>query len=383
MERSAGRNTGGFSTLNRWHINSSISGGFYMAKKVTMQKIADHLGVSKFVVSKSLSGKAGVNETTRERVIQAASQLGYFTQKNAFVQGIKRTPPVVSSDRNKQSVLVLMPNIRSQTQDSLYWGKIVDGIALALDQEGLGMVIISENRADNFVNILNPSGILGLVGVGEISTSLLLEVHRIGLPMVLIDHEDPLIPSDTVFANNVDSMARLTNHLMGTGHTQMHFIGNIGFSRSFRDRWIGFRSALEESGMRLPLEDDANLFLEGVEEDVFQEDFKNWVIKRKKAKTLPTALVCANDKTALTVSDILKVEGLNIPEDISVTGFDNIEDASRGVPPLTTVHVPKEAMGRAAVEKLLSRILHPSAPLEKILIAADIVHRDSVDIPRD
>ncbi|MEK4235664.1 LacI family DNA-binding transcriptional regulator [Paenibacillus sp. FSL R5-0470] len=354
-----------------------------MAKKVTMQKIADHLGVSKFVVSKSLSGKAGVNETTRERVIQAASQLGYFTQKNAFVQGVKRTPPVGGSDRNKQSVLVLMPNIRSQTQDSLYWGKIVDGIALALDQEGLGMVIISENRADNFVNILNPSGILGLVGVGEISTSLLLEVHRIGLPMVLIDHEDPLIPSDTVFANNVDSMARLTNHLMGTGHTQMHFIGNIGFSRSFRDRWIGFRSALEESGIRLPLEDDANLFLEGVEEEVFQEDFKNWVMKRKKAKTLPTALVCANDKTALTVSDILKAEGLNIPGDISVTGFDNIEDASRGIPPLTTVHVPKEAMGRAAVEKLLSRIGHPSAPLEKILIAADIVHRDSVDIPRE
>lgn len=58
-----------------------------------------------------------------------------------------------------------MPNIRSQTQDSLYWGKIVDGIAIALDQEGLGMVIISENRADNFVNILNPNGILGLIGV--------------------------------------------------------------------------------------------------------------------------------------------------------------------------------------------------------------------------
>lgn len=259
----------------------------------------------------------------------------------------------------------------------------MDGIAIALDQEGLGMVIISENRADNFVNILNPNGILGLVGVGQISTSLLLEVHRIGLPMVLIDHEDPLIPSDTVFANNVDSMARLTNHLMGTGHTQMHFIGNIGFSRSFRDRWIGFRSALEESGIRLPLEDDANLFLEGVEEDLFQEDFKSWVNKRKKAKTLPTALVCANDSTALSVSDILKEEGFNIPEDISVTGFDNIEDALRGVPPLTTVHVPKEAMGRAAVEKLLSRIHNPSAPLEKILIAADIVHRDSVDKPRD
>jgi LacI family transcriptional regulator len=92
--------------------------------------------------------------------------------------------------------------------------------------------------------------------------------------------------------------------------------------------------------------------------------------------------VCANDFIALTISDVLKAEGFAIPGEVSVTGFDNIEDATRGVPPLTTVHVPKEAMGRAAVEKLLNRIHNPAAPLEKILIAADIVHRDSVTGPR-
>lgn len=353
-----------------------------MAKKVTMQKIADHLGVSKFVVSKSLSGKGGVNETTRERVIQAASQLGYFTQKNAYMQNMKRSSQTTAGDRNKQSVLVLMPNIRSQTQDSLYWGKIVDGIALALDQEGLGMVIVSEHRADNFVNILNPNGLLGLIGVGQISTSLLLEVHRIGLPMVLIDHEDPLIPSDTVFANNIDSMARLSNHLLGIGHTQQHFIGPLRYSRSFRDRWIGFRGALEESGLKPPAADDEMLLQEDMDSVVFHEEFKQWLLKRQKAKNLPTALLCGNDFTALTVCEVLREEGLNVPADISVTGFDNIEDATRCVPPLTTVHVPKEAMGRAAVEKLLSRIHNPSAPQEKILIAADIVHRDSVAEPR-
>lgn len=354
-----------------------------MAKKVTMQRIADHLGVSKFVVSKSLSGKGGVNETTRERVIQAASQLGYFTQKNAYVQNIKRPAQAAGGDRNKQSVLVLMPNIRAQTQDSLYWGKIVDGIALALDQEGLGMVIVSEHRADNFVNILNPNGLLGLIGVGQISTSLLLEVHRIGLPMVLIDHEDPLIPSDTVFANNIDSMSRLSNHLMGVGHKLIHFVGNIRYSRSFRDRWIGFRSALEENGMTPPSGDDEMLRLEEIDDEEMKEEFRAWIAKRKKNKSLPTAVACANDRIALSVSDALKEEGYSIPGDISVTGFDNIEDATRGVTPLTTVHVPKEAMGRAAVEKLLSRIHNPAAPLEKILIAADIVHRDSVAGPQN
>lgn len=353
-----------------------------MAKKVTMQKIADHLGVSKFVVSKSLSGKEGVNETTRERVIQAASQLGYFTQKNAYVQNPMLRLQSGELDRKKQSVLVLMPNIRSQTQDSLYWGKIVDGIALALDQEGLGMVIISEHRADHLANVLNPDSLLGLIGVGQISTPQLLEVRRIGLPMVMIDHEDALIPTDTVFANNIDAMTRLVNHLIGTGHTSFHFIGNIRYARSFRDRWIGFRSALEESLLKVPAI-DGGLLLEGMDDyDMLREEFRSWVAARKEADTLPTALVCANDFTALAASEVLREAGLTIPGDVSVTGFDNIEDSLRGVTPLTTVHVPKEAMGRAAVEKLLSRIQHPSAPLEKILIAADIVHRDSVGKPR-
>lgn len=352
-----------------------------MAKKVTMQKIADHLGVSKFVVSKSLSGKEGVNETTRERVIEAASQLGYFTQKNAYGLNPMRRLPAGEHDRKKQSVLVLMPNIRSQTQDSLYWGKIVDGIALALDQEGLGMVIISEHRADNFANVLNPDGLLGLIGVGQISTPQLLEVHRIGLPMVMIDHEDALIPSDTVFANNIDSMARMVNHLIGSGHTLFHFIGNIRYSRSFRDRWIGFRSALEENHLQVPAIGDG-LLLEGMDDQMLREEFRRWVATRKESATLPTAIVCANDFTALAVCEVLQEAGLNIPADVSVTGFDNIEDSLHGVTPLTTVHVPKEAMGRAAVEKLLTRIQNPAAPFEKILITADIVHRDSVGKPK-
>lgn len=314
-------------------------------------------------------------------MIEAASQLGYFTQKNAYGQNPLRRALTGEHDRNKQSVLVLMPNIRSQTQDSLYWGKIVDGIALALDQEGLGMVIISEHRADHFVNVLNPDGLLGLIGVGQISTAQLLEVRRIGLPMVMIDHEDALIPSDTVFANNIDSLARLVNHLIGTGHTSFRFVGNIRYSRSFRDRWIGFRSALEENGLKAPVIGD-ELLMEGMVDEVLREQFRLWAAEGKESGTLPTALVCANDLIALTVSEVLREAGLNIPGDVSVTGFDNIEDSLRGVTPLTTVHVPKEAMGRAAVQKLLSRIQNPAAPLEKILIAADIVHRDSVGKPR-
>lgn len=349
-----------------------------MAKKVTMQQIADYLGVSKFVVSKALSGKGGVNEVTKERVIEAASQLGYFAQNNAYVKkGIQVQPP--RTDGGKQTVIVLMPEIRFQTKDSLYWGKILEGISQALEEKALSMVIISEQRLDNFTSVLNPSGILGLIGVGQISTPLLLEVHRIGLPMVLVDHEDPLIPTDTVFANNVDSIFRLTKHLIGLGHRKLQFIGSIGFSRSFRDRWHGFRGALEESGLETQPLEDPMLELPGVEGGNFRDAFKNWVQqKRKKAETFPSALVCANDSIALTASEVLQNLNFRIPEDLSVTGFDNIEDAYKGTPPLTTVHVPKEMMGKRAVEKLIHRIGNPNDPVEKILLATEMVYRDSV-----
>ncbi|MGG6314069.1 LacI family DNA-binding transcriptional regulator [Paenibacillus macerans] len=351
-------------------------------KKITMQQIADHLGVSKFVVSKALSGKGGVNEATRERVIQAASRLGYFNQKNGYVKNILPSGSAPATPAGKQSVLVLMPNIRFQNKESRYWGRLLEGISRELEARELGMIIVSEPKSDNFVNILNPDGILGMVGVGQIASSFLLEVHRIGLPMVLVDHEDPLIPSDTIFANNLDGMARLANHLIGLGHRELHFLGNSLFSRSFRDRWIGFRSALEENGLTPQSSDDPMLRLEGIETGAFHDELLSWALRRKRSKALPTALVCANDSIAMSVCSVLNKLGLSIPGDIAVSGFDNIDDAAQNVPSITTVNVPKEDLGRRAVKKLLDRLANPGLPQEKIMISVEIVYRNSTSEPR-
>ncbi|CAM4326283.1 LacI family DNA-binding transcriptional regulator [Paenibacillus alkaliterrae] len=347
-----------------------------MSKKVTMQQIAGYLGVSKFVVSKALSGKGGVSETTKERVIQAASQLGYFSQKNAYVKTMKleQLPKVPAA--GKQSVLVLMPNIRFRTKESAYCGRILDGIASRLEADGFGMVIVSEQSVDHFLHFLNPNGILGLIGVGEISTALLLEVHRIGLPMVLVDHEDMLIPSDTVFTNNYESMYRLTKHLIGSGHKQLCFIGDIAYSRSFKDRFLGFRSALEEEESVGDAR-DWSLSVKGFEHEHFEEPIRQWAAKKQKLKTLPTALLCANDMIAIGAVHALEGLGIAVPGDVSVTGFDNIEHAYKMTPALTTVHVPKELLGRRAVERLLGRIAGQSNPMEKLLLAGELLYRES------
>nr|WP_237179165.1 LacI family DNA-binding transcriptional regulator [Paenibacillus sp. MMS18-CY102] len=340
-----------------------------------MQQIADHLGVSKYVISKALSGKKGVSGATRDRVIQTASQLGYFSQTSGYVKPIKSGRPEEAPDESevKQSMFVLMPNIRFQTKDSEYWGKILDGITKRLEDKGIGMFIVMEQNVESFLHLLNPEGIMGLIGVGEIATPMLLEIHRLGVPMVLVDHEDPLIPSDTVFANNYDCMYRLAKHLIGVGHRNISFIGNSRYSRSFFDRWNGFRNAMEEFG--LWIKDEHLTALDNMEH--YDEPIKAWAMRKKKLGTLPTAVVCANDSLAMDAARAFRELDIDVPGEISITGFDNI-DTRHHSPSLTTVNVPKETLGARAVDKVLERINYPKEPFEKILISGEMVYRDSI-----
>jgi len=359
-----------------------------MSKKMTMQQIANYLGVSKFVVSKALSGKSGVSDHTKERVIEAASQLGYFSQKNAYMKPNKSEVTPRSQVTSNQSILVLMPNIRFQTKESLYWGRILDGVSLELEQCGIGMVILSDQSVDHFTQFINLDGILGIIGIGEISSTMLLEIHRLGMTMVLVDHEDYLIPADSIFVDNYEATYRLTKQLIGTGHSDISFVGNIQFSRSFYDRFIGYRAAIEEQLYRQQKNDGKKitqsscvehsfLDIEGLETEQYVPQLKQWFSRKKE---MPTAIVCGNDAIALSTVQMLQGIGIKVPEQISVTGFDNIEDSYRQSPALTTVHVPKETLGKKAVERLLNRLATPDESIVKILVKSELIYRDSTTV---
>ncbi|WP_299093906.1 LacI family DNA-binding transcriptional regulator [uncultured Metabacillus sp.] len=347
-----------------------------MARKVTMQQIADYLGVSKYVVSRALSGKSGVSHSTKEKVFQAASQLGYFAQKNMSVNFDHLEKETASEiEEQKETVLVLMPNIRHQTKESSYWGRIVDGISAELERNRFGLVIITENTVKSIATMINPNGLLGVIGVGVVSTSLLLEVHQLNIPIILVDHEDPLIPTDTIFNNNFDCSAMLTNYLIGLGHENLCFVGDIDYSRSFFDRWLGFRSVLEANGIFYHHPDLLTSVKFSANEDIKQQ-ITEW-IQGKQVDQLPTAFVCANDSIAISIISALDELGIKVPEQISVTGFDNIKESYQTSPNLTTVNVAKEELGKRAVAMLISRQKSKDSPTEKILLSGVIMHRET------
>ncbi|GIO14834.1 LacI family transcriptional regulator [Cohnella xylanilytica] len=352
-----------------------------MSKKVTMQQIADHVGVSKFAVSKALAGKSGVSAETREKIIGAATQLGYFVQKKTKTTGSKASSGP-SEKSQGDTIIVLIPNVRYQNRHSFYWGRIIDGITNGLEEHRIGIMIVTEHITDNFAKLINPDGVLGLIGVGLISNQLLLEIRNLGIPFVMVDHEDPLIPSDSLFMNNYECVRRVTNYLIGNGHRKLQFVGNIRYSRSFTDRWLGYRSILEEQD--IPLGQDPRLLsFEGENRSEMTEALDVILHDLQREQGLPTAFVCANDSIAICVMTVLMKMGIDIPGQVSVTGFDNIEDAAMSKPTLSTVHVNKEALGQRAVETLLWRIAHADGPKERILLSGDFVVRESTGPARE
>lgn len=356
-----------------------------MSRKITMQEIADRLRVSKYVVSKALAGKSGVSLETKQRVVQMAGQLGYLAQEKTTPKELDMNKKWRAEGRDEagSTVLVLMPNIRFQTKESTYWGKILDGISKELELRGADMLTLTVNAADELNSNLRPQGLAGVIGVGEISRSLLLEVIRLGLPLVLLDHDDPFISADQVFANNRESAYRIVQYLLGLEHRSVQFVGNTSFSKSFRERWHGFREALEEADIAYqPSAFQKLLHLENLDPHLQEEQIRDALRPHLDRSTLPSALVCANDRIAQTTIAALYSLGVSVPEEVSVTGFDNIELDYSMQAELTTVHVKKELIGKRGVDVLFWRIKNRDLPAETILLKGEIIIRKSAATSR-
>ncbi|PQP80801.1 LacI family transcriptional regulator [Paenibacillus sp. PCH8] len=336
-----------------------------MAKKVTMQHIADAAGVSKFAVSRALTGKPGVSEHTREMIVRTAGQLGYFrTEPKRYPVETPMTSAKKLLEKQQGTILILFPNIRSQNRSSLYWGPVFNGISERLNEKGMDILTLTEPSSDRMFSVLNPEAISGVITLGTISTSVLLEIYRLRIPLVMVDHEDPAIYTDTVFTDNMKCMKELVHMLVGKGYRRFQFAGQLPDAASFRERWLGYRVVLEE------------MQLEGKQQtDLLEQEYDQIrkSITEMKLEDIPEVIVCANDHTAVIVLEALQSRGIQVPERCAITGFDNTRTDE---PILATVNINKENLGTRAVDQLLWRIKHLDKPYERKLIHSELIVRD-------
>ncbi len=338
-------------------------------KNVTIKDIARAAGVTHPTVSRALNNHPAISETTRKQIVALAHDMGYVP--NATARGLK-------TNRTRALGAIL------QRIDDPFWSEVLDGVESVLHSEGYSLIIASTHSEKKREKELLPAMVeRGVDGVLLMSPRFREEQCRFldsyNLPMVMVNNEGVGESRFVILTDDEYGITLLTRHLIDMGHTRIAYLGKRN-SASSRNRLAGFRAEMQSA--RLPV--DKKYF--------YHASAGNPIGGREGAEYLfsldkpPTAIVCYNDFMAVGVYNFLQENGLRIPEDVSVTGFDNILISSYLYPPLTTFHQYKfelgEGAGRMMMEVLSDQQKNlESPPAKKVILKGILKIRSSTTSP--
>jgi LacI family transcriptional regulator len=327
---------------------------------VTIADVAARAGVSKTTVSRVLNGKGELDESTAARVRSVIAELGYVPSARA-----------VNLARGRSRVVgMLVP--------SLTWpwmGEVLQGVIDTVESAGYGLLLFTCTRGEEsmrqFATQVSSNAFDGLLVIEPEGTlDYITELHGRGLPVVMIDDRghQPLFPS--VATTNRDGGASAAAHLIGLGRTRPLVItGHLRFGCT-ENRLDGFAGQYAAAGLPIP------------EKLVVEGDFTFECGERAVAQLLAAgiefdAVFAHNDLSAAGALKALREAGLQVPQDVSVVGFDDVPLASHTEPPLTTVHQPMRQMGAAAARLLLGHFEGTALPDAPTVIPTELIVRRS------
>lgn len=309
-------------------------------KPVTLDDIAARLSLSKYSVSRALSGKPGVSERTRSLVLSAAHDLGYYH-------------PAVRESREVSvggNVVLLIP--REDIHDSEFWMEVTSGAEAEAQRLGFGL-ITRPLANDALAHPPGPHRLEGVIIAGSRAREAMGAYLEAGLPATLITYPEPLERHDTVTIGDWEGGFVAARHLTELGHRHLAFVTDRPAKPSTRERRRGFGDGLAKDGVG----EHHEITLEEIQ--VAPENpgvsFEQ-VFAARLAQSVPTGLFCSTDGVALTIIWALNRLGLKVPRDVSVVGFNDTVQAAQFVPKLTTLRVPKRDIGAAAMQSLVQQL---------------------------
>jgi DNA-binding LacI/PurR family transcriptional regulator len=321
--------------------------------------IAQLAGVSPPTVSKVLNGRAGVGEQTRQRVEALLRDHGYRRPEDAA-----RTLCIEVLFHH------MLPSIALE---------ILRGIQEVADSRGCTVGFVDlRHRVEAGLSWMEPLLLRHPTAVIAVSSLVTAEHGRqlaaMGIPLVAIDPGGELFPTPAVGSNNWSGALAATRHLLDLGHQRIGVLTGPVQDLAARARLDGFRAALDHAG--IPFDD--SLERQGVFSFVAGRDLGRELLTLTEP---PTAVVCGNDLQALGVYAAAHDVGLRIPDDLSVVGFDDVDQATWTSPPLTTVRQPFTEIGATAARLALTLADGHTLPQERYELGTALVVRGSTGPP--
>ncbi len=335
-------------------------------RRPTSADVAARAGVSRTTVSFVLNGRdVGISEATRQRVLEAARELGYHPSAPARQ---------LAAGRSHTIGLVLRQSPEQLAGDA-FLAELIRGLTSAARAAGFRVIIETlEPDAARCAELVRSGRVDGLVisgpRLGEPELDMLI---RERVPVVL-QGSLPGVDIPSVDVDNRAGAQRAVEHLLDLGHRRIGCITNAALTyTSARERLDGWEAALRAAG----IEPDAAW----VEEAAFDAPSGTRAMKRLLARVDPDAVFVASDVVALGAITALRAAHRRVPGDISIVGFDDIPLAAYLDPPLTTVRLPAYELGHTVGRALLDRIAAP-AVATRTLLPTELIIRASTAAPR-
>lgn len=359
-----------------WHM---IREGEAVGKRVTIQDIADAIGVSRNTVSKALNNAEGIAEATRFQILQTAMEMGYkqfaFTSSLPIPQmGVQTATTEPSGPREVALFTTIFLG------GSHFASLMLDRLQHDLAEAGytLNTHRVSEQNLEelSLPITFSTERTAAMVCIEMFDRPYNRMICELGLPMLFVDcparTSISALPADQLLMDNESGIATLVNDMLAAGKDRIGFIGDFDHCQSFFERYMGFRLAMHMEG--------ASVNRRTCIKENHEEGIALRLAKLKELGEMPQLFICANDFVAIEALWALRGLGLDVPTDVMLAGFDDSPESRTCMPPLTTVHIHTQTMGYAAMDLIMARIKEPLLDFRKVTVQADLIYRDSARI---
>lgn len=328
-----------------------------------IREVARVAGVSVATVSRTLSHPEKVSEASRKRVNDAIEKVNY--RPNMLARNFRSA--------RSYSLVVLVPDISNP-----FFSQVIRSIELQAQKKGysvlLGDTQDSTAREKEYIRLVETRLADGIIQLRPKSEEF-KTTSEFTFPYLHLCATEST-PGPCIRVDNVAGFQHIVEYLISLGHRRIGLITGLKGNPHTIDRMKGYKRALAEAN----IEFDASLIAEG-EYTIWSG--VNAANKICKLKTCPTAIACMNDEMAIGAMQSLKAHGFTVPQEVSVTGFDDISYARYCDPPLTTIAQPANDMGSIAVDLLLRLIEGEKLEEEEHVLPYDFIVRKSTGPSRD
>jgi LacI family transcriptional regulator len=339
-------------------------------KRITIEDVADHAGVSKGTVSAVINGKNSVKPATRDHILEVMKELNFRPK------GMARNLKNRTLDK---SIGIIIKDLNYP-----FYTSIASGAIEYANTKGYSVVVTSskdnhecEKKLSHLFSTKDIKGaIIAPVVEGKSEIEHLFKLKMINYPFVLLEDVKG-IQANVVAIDNIKAIKKAVKYLIESGHTRIvHFAGPPQSSHT-QERIEGFRHAFSES----PLVFHSDLIVSiGSHYDESHTKSLEYFMNKNRSD-YPTAVVCFNDLQALAVMSALKELNVNVPQDISIIGNDDIYYAQIYPVPLTTIRAPQNEIGRKAAEILIRNIeFSQIMPVERVVLETEFITRGSTRV---